>query len=75
MRFKDIVLDDDDSKFLNKKMEEYIRGYNAENGNGPDWSERRTKRHMLIQEIREGIWSNRDWTPADAGEAPKGAEW
>lgn len=72
MKFSDITLSDEDMAEIERKIEEY--NTNVYRGT----MEPRTKRLLrqkLVREMKEGIWADRDYSPADEGEAPKGAQW
>lgn len=69
MKFTDIILDENDMEQIEAMVEEKSQFL------GLDAHSRSTYRQQLINEFREGIWSNRDYLESDAGEAPKGANW
>jgi hypothetical protein len=75
MRFSDIVLTDDELDGIATELEAANQVYEAAHGFPMSKGERTLTRQRLIRDFKEGVWANRDYTPADEGEAPKGAEW
>jgi hypothetical protein len=67
MKFTDIKLTEEDMEEINAKIA--ARTDLSAHNKG-------VLRQMLVREMKEGIWSNRDYVYGqDEGEAPKGAEW
>jgi hypothetical protein len=72
MKFSDIKLSEADLAEIEAKILEH-----SENVYGGEMSShsKATLRQKLIREMKEGIWSDRDYTEADEGEPPKGVVW
>jgi hypothetical protein len=75
MRFSDIVLTDDELDAIQVELEALNQKYEETHGFPMSKGERTLTRQRLIREFKDGVWANRDWSPADVGEPPKGAEW
>ncbi len=69
MKFTDIVLDETDMAQIEAMVEEKSLLLDL------DAHSRGIERQRLISEAKEGIWADRDYSPADEGEAPKGSNW
>lgn len=75
MKFSDIVLTEAELDEVQVAIEAADALYQEAHGFPMSKGERTLTRQRLIRDFKEGVWANRDYSPADEGEAPKGSEW
>lgn len=72
-RFRDIVLNEEELAQIDAEVE--ARNKEVYEGDMPAHN-KSVLRRQLMQEYKQAIWANRDYTYGhDEGEPPKGAHW
>jgi hypothetical protein len=74
MKFSDIILSDAELDDVQAALEAADKAYEATHGFPMGKGERTLTRARLIREFKEGVWANRDYTPADEGMEMRGYE-